>query len=167
MRFIVTLLRQVQANPAVSGTYLAGYSNGAKVAFRVACTDPSLLTGLISVHAVPGTACQPGIPVTMLLVANTTDPRVTYDATTPAHIVGGFREPTVLAEAGAWRSRDACTTGAVKASAPGLSIQTWSCSAGTRVQLATYAGGDHTWPPGGNGTPPASAVIWDFVASGS
>ena len=60
-----------------------------------------------------------------------------------------------------------CSTAPVTASAPGLSIQTWTCSAGTRVELATYAGGDHTWPDGGNGTPPAAQVIWDFVASGA
>src|SRR2546421_43796 len=58
--FVATLLRQVQANSALSGSYLLGYSNGGKVAFRVACADPSLLAGLISVHAVPGTACQAG-----------------------------------------------------------------------------------------------------------
>ena len=161
--FIATLLHQEQAKPSISGIYLAGYSNGAKVAFRVACTDPSLITGLISVHGVPGTACLPGAPVTMLQVASTADPRVTYDSTTPAHIVGGFREQTVLAQVASWRSRDACSGAPAPASAGTLSLRTWTCSAGTRVELATYAGGDHTWPSGGNGTPPAAQVISDFI----
>jgi polyhydroxybutyrate depolymerase len=166
--FVATLLRQAQANPALSGSYLLGYSNGGKVAFRVACADPSLLTGLISVHAVPGTACQAGAPVSLLQVANRKDPRVTYDSTTAAHVVGGFREATVVAQVAAWRSRDACDgTAPLGKTSGGLTTQTWHCRAATRVELATYADGDHTWPTGGNGTPSAAEVVWAFVTSGS
>jgi polyhydroxybutyrate depolymerase len=166
--FIAMLLRQEQENPALSATYLLGYSNGGKVAFRVACADPSLMTGLISVHAVPGTACQAGAPVSLLQVASRKDPRVTYDSTTPAHVVGGFREATVVAQVDAWRSRDGCGANppAGKTSG-GVITQTWQCGAGTRVELATYAVGDHTWPSGGNGTPSAAEVVWAFVTSGS
>jgi polyhydroxybutyrate depolymerase len=164
--FVATLLRQLQSDPALSGDYLMGYSNGGKVAFRVGCADPTLMTALISVHAVPGTACQPGPPVSLLQVANTKDPRVTYDSTTPAHVVGGFREATVVAQVAAWRSRDACDGTPVAATTGALTAQTWHCTDGTRVELATYAGGDHTWPTGGNGTPSAAEVIWAFVTSG-
>ena len=167
MSFVAMLLRQVQSDPALSGDYLIGYSNGGKVAFRVGCTDPTLMTGLISVHAVPGTACQPGPPVSLLQVASTKDPRVTYDATTQAHVVGGFREATVVAQVAAWRSHDACDSNRLTATTGELTAQTWHCTAGTRVELATYAGGDHTWPVGGNGTPSAAEVIWAFVTSGA
>jgi polyhydroxybutyrate depolymerase len=165
--FVTTLLRQVQSDPALSGDYLIGYSNGGKVAFRVGCADPTLVTGLISVHAVPGTACQPGPPVSLLQVASTKDPRVTYDSTTQTHVVGGFREATVVAQVAAWRSRDACDSNPVAATTGELGAQTWHCTAGTRVELATYAGGDHTWPDGGNGTPSAAEVIWAFVTAGA
>jgi polyhydroxybutyrate depolymerase len=165
--FVATLLRQVQSDPAVSGDYLIGYSNGGKVAFRVGCADPTLMTGLISIHAVPGTACQPGPPVSLLQVASTKDARVTYDSTTPTHVVGGFREATVVAQVAAWRSRDACDGSPVAATTGELGAQTWHCTAGTRVELATYAGGDHTWPDGGNGTPSAAEVIWAFVTAGA
>ncbi|HEX9315104.1 MAG TPA: hypothetical protein VN986_05480 [Actinomycetota bacterium] len=164
--FVATLLRQVQSDPALSGDYLIGYSNGGKVAFRVGCADPTLMTGLISVHAVPGTACQPGPPVSLLQVASTTDPRVTYDSTTQAHVVGGFKEATAVAQVAAWRSRNACEGNPVASTTGELTAQTWRCTAGTRVELATYAGGDHTWPDGGNGTPSAAEVIWAFVTSG-
>ncbi|MEA2504244.1 MAG: polyhydroxybutyrate depolymerase [Actinomycetota bacterium] len=164
--FVATLLHQTQADPALSGSYLVGYSNGGKVAFRVACADPSLLTALISIHAVPGTACQVGAPVSLLMVAATKDPRVTYDSTTPAHVVGGFKEATVTAQVTAWRSLDACDGTPVRQTSGELTAQTWRCSAATRVELATYTGGDHTWPVGGNGTPSAAEVIWAFVTSG-
>lgn len=164
--FVATLLRQVQSEPELSGDYLIGYSNGGKVAFRVGCDDPTLMTGLISVHAVPGTSCPSGAPVSLLQVASTKDPRVTYDSTTQAHVVGGFREATVVAQADSWRARDACDGAPVAATTGQLTSQTWHCTAGTRVELATYAGGDHTWPTGGNGTPSAAEVIWAFVTSG-
>jgi len=165
--FVATLLRQVQSDPALSGDYLIGYSNGGKVAFRVGCTDPTLLTGLISVHAVPGTACQPDAPVSLLQVASTKDPRVDYDSTTQAHVVGGFREATVVAQVAAWRSLDGCTGAQAAVTTGVLTAQTWNGTSGTRVELATYLGGDHTWPSGGNGTPSAAEVIWAFVTSGS
>jgi polyhydroxybutyrate depolymerase len=164
--FVATLLRQVQADPARSGAYLVGYSNGAKVAFRVGCTDPALMTALVSVHAVPGTACPPGPAVSLLQVASTADPRVTYDSTTPAHVVDGFREATVIAQVASWRARDACGGIPVAATAGGLTADTWHCADASRVELATYAGGDHIWPLGGNGTPSAAEVIWAFVTSG-
>ena len=167
MSFVATLLRQAQSDPALSGNYLIGYSNGGKVAFSVGCADPTLLTALISVHAVPGTACQPGAPVSLLQVASTKDPRVDYDSTTQAHVVGGFREATVVAQVAAWRSRDACDGNPLVATTGELGAQTWHCAAGTRVELATYAGGDHNWPTGGNGTPSAAEVIWAFVTSGA
>jgi polyhydroxybutyrate depolymerase len=164
--FVATLLRQAQADPALSGSYLVGYSNGGKVAFRVACADPSLLTALISIHAVPGTACQVGAPVSLLQVAATKDPRVSYDSTTAAHVVGGFKEATVIAQVATWRSLDACDGGPVAQTSGELTAQTWHCTAATRVELATYAGGDHSWPNGGNGTPSAAEIIWAFVTSG-
>jgi polyhydroxybutyrate depolymerase len=166
--FVAMLLRQAQANPALSASYLLGYSNGGKVAFRVACTDPSLMTALISVHAVPGTACQAGAPVSLLQVATRKDPRVTYDSTTAAHVIGGFREATVVAQVALWRSRDGCSGNPpVGKTSGGVTTQTWQCGGGTRVELATYADGDHTWPSGGNGAPSAAEVVWAFVTSGS
>jgi polyhydroxybutyrate depolymerase len=162
--FVATLLRQAQVDPALTGSYLVGYSNGGKVAFRVACADPSLLAGLISVHAVPGTVCQVGAPVSLLQVAATKDPRVTYDSTTPAHVVGGFKEATVTAQVATWRSLDTCDGTPVSQTSGELTAQTWRCTAATRVELATYAGGDHTWPNGGNGTPSGAEVIWAFVS---
>ena len=80
-----------------------------------------------------------------------------------SQVVDGFREATVLGEVAAWESRDACRTAPAASSAPGMTTQTWTCSSGTKVELATYAGGDHGWPAGGDGTPTPGQVIWAFL----
>ncbi len=163
--FVATLLRQAAANPQVAGTYLIGYSSGGKAAYRVACTDPSLLTALIAVAAVPGTTCRAGAPVSLLQVAATADPRVSYSSTQATFTLNGFKESTVTTEVATWRSRDGCTTAPTAASAGSLTTQVWGCAAGTRVELATYAGGSHAWPAGSTGTPSGAKVIWQFVTS--
>ena len=89
-----------------------------------------------------------------------------YDPTHPIPIVNGFREATVLGEVASWKARDACPAASTTAPGDRLSTQTWSCSSGTRVMLATYAGGDHGWPAGAPGTPSAGQVIWTFLSQG-
>lgn len=163
--FVATLIRQLGAEPGVSSVYMIGYSNGGKVAYRVACADPELMKALISVSAVPGTSCPAGPAVSLLQIASTKDPRVAYDSMTPAHITNGFREANVIAQVATWRRRDACTGSATAASVGGLSTQTWTCSGTSKVVLATYAGGDHGWPTGGPGTPSAAQTIWIFVTT--
>jgi len=162
--FILDVVRTLGANPEIKGIYVGGYSNGAKVAYEVACADPSLIAGVVSVHAVPGGACLDNGPVSLLMIANTTDPRVAYDATHIIPVVNGFRETTVLGEAAVWRSRDACSGASTTAAGAWLTTQTWSCSSGTRVVLATYAGGDHGWPASVPGTPSPGQVIWTFMS---
>lgn len=162
--FVAALLQQAAADPSVDGVYLAGYSDGGKAAYRVACADPTLMTALIVVSAVPGAPCQAGAPVTLLQVATATDPRVSYNASSPVHVTNGYRETNVTAQVADWRVRDGCAATPTGTTVGALSTQVWSCSAGTGVQLATYASGDHAWPPGGPGTPSASQVIWAFIA---
>lgn len=165
--FILDVLRSLTANPEIKGIYLGGYSNGAKLAYDIGCVDPSLIAGVVAVHAVPGEACPDNGPVSLLEIATTTDPRVAYDSTHVIPIVNGFRETTVLGEVARWKARDACSTASMTTAAgAGLTTQNWSCSSGTRVMLATYTGGDHAWPAGGPGTPSAGQVIWTFMSRG-
>lgn len=166
LAFILEVVRSLAANPEIKGIYVGGYSNGGKVAYDVGCADTSLIAGVVAVHAVPGGACPDEGPVSLLEIANTTDPRVAYDPTHPIPIVNGFRETTVLGEIAAWKARDSCPAASTTATGDRLSTQTWSCSSGTRVMLATYAGGDHGWPAGAPGTPSAGQVIWTFISQG-
>src|SRR5712692_1317637 len=82
----------------------------------------------------------------------TADPRVSYSSTQATFTLNGFKESTVTTEVATWRSRDGCTTAPTAASAGSLTTQVWGCAAGTRVELATYAGGSHAWPAGSTGT---------------
>src|ERR1700761_4928072 len=58
--------------------YVVGYSNGARLAYRVVCTDPALFNGYAMVKGVPtpGCAVKPG--VNLIQVASVDDPEIPY-----------------------------------------------------------------------------------------
>ena len=58
--------------------YVVGYSNGARLAYRVACTDPGLFDAYAAVKGLPTPGCLPSKPVTIAQLASLDDPEVTY-----------------------------------------------------------------------------------------
>jgi polyhydroxybutyrate depolymerase len=129
--------------------YVAGYSDGGKMAFHLICQEPRLVTGAVVVAAVEATACPAGRPVPLLEAAGTNDPLNPYQ-----HVVQQIR---------GWVKRDRCAPSTSADAYNTLTLQHWStCARGSQVELATYAGAGHS-PFGGNGTPPLTRVMMSFV----
>jgi polyhydroxybutyrate depolymerase len=142
--------------------YLAGYSNGGRLAYQVACTDPSLIDGIAVVKAMPDAGCVVSRPVSVLQIDSTNDYAVPYQ---PGD--HGKEHPPATVEVADLHSVDHCAAPAAVASHGSLKLTTWrGCAHGTRLSFAVYTGGKHSWPLGGRGTPSAATLIWGF-ASGS
>lgn len=140
--------------------YLVGYSNGGRLAYTVACDDPTLVDGFAIVDAMPLAGCTLGRPITILQVDGTADPAIPYRPGDP-----GGELPPATTEAERLRVLDGCRAAPATATAGSLSLQTWSgCAGGTRLGFATYAGGTHLWPAGDAGTPGAGPVLWTFLS---
>lgn len=146
--------------------YLAGYSNGGKMALTLACAEPKLFRGVAVYGATAATRCDPLPPMSVLELASTGDPEVTVGPAGPARVENGFTEPTVVGETDAYVAADRCAAPPAGTTAGTLRLTVWTrCAAGRRVALGVYAGGSHTWPAGGGGTPSAAAVMWAFFRS--
>jgi polyhydroxybutyrate depolymerase len=120
-----------------SRVYLVGYSNGGRMAYRIACRRPGLFAAIAVFGAVSAFPCSHPPPVRILIAAGDDDPELTVPLYGMPHVTGGYLEPSVTGQAEIF------------------------AAAGSRVELLLLAGVDHAWPPG------LATVIWRFLSSGS
>jgi polyhydroxybutyrate depolymerase len=140
--------------------YLSGYSNGGRMAYRMACTDPRLFDAMAVVKAMPDPGCSVIQPVNFLQIDSTDDPRVPYRPGDP-----GLESPAATTEVARLRSADGTPQQARVVSRGSLQLQTWSNGKqGTRLAFAIYNGGRHSWPEGDATTPSAADVVWSFLS---
>lgn len=164
--FITELVRQVVASyPSASHRpVLAGYSNGGRMALRAACARPDLFSGVVSVEAVPVSPCtRLSNPLSVLVIASRHDPLLVIDHERRPRRIGTYVQPTVDATVAQWRALDGCKTPVAVRTANALTTWSAACPARTRVALALYDFGGHTWPAGNSAAPPAQKLIADFV----
>jgi len=176
---VSSVAEQVAIDP--SRIYVAGMSNGAMMALRLAC-QTEIFAAVAPVAGTLLTDCSHAAPTSVLQIHGTADYRVPYDggpgkATTlsGAPNVDGPSVPVVNAT---WRGIDGC--GAPSSSTVGpVTTQTASCPAGLAVQLISVAGAGHQWPGSvpspvaqriGALPPPSTALnatntIWQFFGA--
>jgi polyhydroxybutyrate depolymerase len=141
--------------------YLVGYSNGGRLAYRIAATDPGLFDAMAVVKADPEPGSEVAGPLNILQIDSTDDYAVPYQPGDP-----GNEQPAATVQVALLRAADACAPAAEKVTRGSLVLQTWShCSDASMVAFATYRGGVHVWPAGNATTPSAAIVIWNFFAA--
>ncbi len=165
--FLTSVVSHVLASqPDASSrhVYMVGYSNGGRMAMRMACVDPGLFSGLAAVEAVPAAPCARTVPLPTVLVDSTADPLLTIATTGAKKSMQGYLEPTVGQTVDAWRQLDGCSL-AASSEPRGLVTSTlWSnCAGHGKVQYDLYRGGSHRWPVGGVATPSAQSLIAGFL----
>lgn len=151
-----------------SRVFLAGYSNGGKLALELACDDPARWNGVAVYGATATSACPSRPAVSLQVSASSGDPELTIGPAGTPHTVDGFVEPTITAEVASARAAAQCDQTGSLTSSGTLQTTTWSCAAGRRVALALYAGGSHSWPETVGATPGETSLMWRwFVALGA
>ncbi|MEV6846296.1 hypothetical protein [Actinoplanes sp. NPDC051411] len=88
--FLTAVIERV---PPGHPVYLVGYSNGGRMACRLACERPALF------GAVSAFPCPRPPPMPILIAAGTDDPELTVPVAGIPHVVGGFVEPSVVGQA--------------------------------------------------------------------
>lgn len=164
--FLENVVRSVLSRePGTSSgdVYIAGFSNGGRMALDMACADPRAFKGVAAVEAVAVSSCSHTSPVPLLDIASTADPLLTIGLDARPKHIAGHTEITVQAMIDHWRAIEGCSLRGERNVYPVMTYTMWPhCSSGSRVALAVYDGGPHVWPRGGPGSPPAQTVIWDF-----
>ena len=151
--------------------YLIGYSNGGRMAYRMACRRPGLFAGVAAVEAVPMDPCRSvARSVPLLVVASTGDPLLRLTPSAPPQRIEGSVQPSVEDAVRLWRTLDGCPGEPSRHVEGRLTADRWTpCRGGGRVGLDLYRGGRHAWPTGTRGTggtagtPGALQEIWSFL----
>ncbi|HEX6449745.1 MAG TPA: hypothetical protein VF060_09815 [Trebonia sp.] len=137
--------------------FLAGYSNGGRLAYTIADTDPALFDAYAVVKAVPDPGIVASKPVSILQIDSTNDYAVPYQPGDP-----GTEQPAATTEVARLRAVDGCPASSATVSRGSAQVTTWGCQDQTRISFAVYTGGGHGWPAGTASTPSAASLIWGF-----
>ena len=141
--------------------YVIGFSNGARLAYRIACTDPYLFDAYAMVKGGPLPRCVVSKPVKIEQLASTDDLEVPYSKPDKD---GGLSALAIVAEL---RKADKCPTKASTVTHTGnLTLSTWTtCTTGKRVGFAVWSAGKHAFPRPPVANPGAAPVIWAFFTN--
>lgn len=153
--------RVLAANPAAdpARVYAVGFSNGGRMAYRLACDLPGTFAGFVAAEAVPVRSCPSEHPLDIILIAQQADPLLTVDAGQPEKTVDGSAEPTVAATVARQHDLDGCS-GAPAVTYDGVAeIKRWDCAAGTSLTYVWYPGGAHTWWAPSGATPGSTDLV--------
>jgi polyhydroxybutyrate depolymerase len=143
--------------------YIAGFSNGAMLAYRLACEMPESIAAIAPVAGNLGfEPCRPGNGVSVIHIQGLSDTSIPYS--------DEDREPdlnpilrSVKSSVGLWASLDNCSEFPY-GKQDGIATHTTyaGCAGGTGVELYSLYGIGHVWPA--ETLWPASRIIWEFFA---
>jgi polyhydroxybutyrate depolymerase len=161
MGFIKALVPAVDPGHA-RDIYVVGYSNGARLAYRVACTDPGLFDGYASVKGGPSPDCMVSKPVTIVQLSSLDDPEAAYNPG-KTNSLDPIPVTTLMARL---HAADQCPASHAVTHSGSMTLDTWSgCADGTRLALATWTDGKHSFPRPPASVPAAAQVIWSFFTN--
>lgn len=173
VQFTRDLLSYLEQNYCVDANriYVAGYSLGGGMAYRVACTLSDQIAALATVegafyHFSGG--CHPSRPIPVLEIHGQADQLAPYDGDSTKMIA------SVQTFLNVWFSLDQCqSTNKVIFQKNDVTGTEWpDCAGGTVVEHYRISDGGHTWP-GSSPIPSlgyttqtinANSIIWDFVS---
>lgn len=159
--------------------YVAGLSNGAMLAHRVAIAYPQRLAGAAVVAgALFGDEPAPRVPVPILIMHGMKDQVVGFDGgISPTRLVAKAQSKPFKPVSYAvdfWRRADGCRGAPDVATHGDVTTEiSHACGAGGEVRFYRLASADHGWPGSGTAGVPvverrgydeidATSVIWDF-----
>ncbi len=143
--------------------FVTGISNGAQMAWRLACDRPEIFAAFGFVSGGYPRVCVTPVRPPIILFHGTSDRLLPYDGR-------GMLMP-VREFAVGWAARDGCrlaSQGEVIYRKGDATGERWACQAGREVELYTLDGKGHSWP--GSSMPAritsqdidATAVMWAF-----
>jgi polyhydroxybutyrate depolymerase len=175
-----TLARDLPIDPA--RIFAAGHSNGAILAYRLACELGDRIAAIgVQAGSLGVDTCTPARPVSVFHLHGTADTNHPIEGGTGSGVAGvAFRPARAAVEALA--AADGCTPTPVPGTDPAnpdLAVTTWTgCRAGTAVRLIAVTGASHAWMGRAAASPGAAALvgepyprldasraIWSFLAA--
>ena len=152
--FVLAMIAELQAAYPIDSTriYLAGFSNGGMMSYRLACEHGELFAGIAVVSgALNYSPCAPPVPTSVLIVHGTADLTVPYDGgetnDRTASRFGQWNNSSVEYATSFWTENDDCDEDAVVTETEFVTTDTYpDCTDDAEVEVVTIAEGTHTWP---------------------
>ena len=139
--------------------YVVGYSNGGRLAYRLACTDPTLFDGMVALKADPMPGCVVSTPMNVLVFSSLNDKFVPYK---PGE--KGEESPPATVQIARLQTDMKCSSKPTVVKHGTMSLSTWSCANGKTLEWALYQTGGHNIPDPDGSTPGALPLILSFIA---
>ncbi|HMD03511.1 MAG TPA: PHB depolymerase family esterase [Candidatus Baltobacteraceae bacterium] len=179
--FLSALVEQIARDQNVDREriFITGMSNGAMMAYRMACESPLAIAAIGPVAGTLAVPCERARPTSLLAIHGLADDRVPFAGGIPQKSFSPGPRLAVPAAIARWNAIDACTR-SVSRSQGSVTYTQASCARGRTVELVTIAGAGHQWP--GGAPPPAwakallqldepstaldaTALLWSFFAT--
>ena len=179
--FLTAVVRDAEARDGVDPqrVYVTGLSNGAIMAYRMACEAPIPIAAIGPVAGsllVPCTA--PRGPVSVIAVHGTADQNVPINGGYGTKGVTHTDHLSVAASLARWKAVDRCADPVVTERGT-VHVEDAQCAGGTEIELIAVNGAGHQWP--GSKPPPAwtarmldldppstaldaTAALWEFFS---
>jgi len=160
--YLASLVTEFGTRYAVDPTrvYFIGHSNGAFMAYRMACDHADVVAAVVSIAGamwLEPSKCTPTSPVSVLEVHGTADTEILYDGGTIGPVDGGVQPATAYPGAtttvGDWATFDGCST-PPDTSQPSIDIDG---NPGTQTNVTRYAAGCTT---------PSEVDLWTIENEG-
>lgn len=130
--------------------YATGLSNGAFMAYRLACELSDRIAAIAPIAGVMVTStCGPSRPVSLIHFHGTADPAAPYNGGVGDRSISKTNFASVIDTIQGWARRDGINAEPVRRERKGnAEITEYRGEDGTEVVLVTVVGGGHTWPGG-------------------
>ena len=166
VKAVLSRVKATQSDAAQGQAYLVGYSNGGKLALRLACVDAGDFSGVAVYGATDSQACPNRAPAQILIMAGALDTEIPATSVAPAPQSDGFVPPSFQAEVDSYRFADSCANTPVVTTVGQVTLKSWvHCTGNERVGQAVFANGNHYWPAGSAASPSGEGVAWAWFRS--
>lgn len=182
--FLAALVDEVSAQYDIDSArvFAAGHSNGAIMAYRLACERSETIVAIgVQAGSLEVDDCDPSRPVSLLHIHGTADENLPIDGGRGTRGISATDFSAPRDAIMTFVRADGCSDSSTVATAPDnadVGIETWaSCRAGTAVEFVTVEGASHAWMghestvvgQGVSGVPypdfDSSFAIWKFLAA--
>jgi polyhydroxybutyrate depolymerase len=140
--------------------YFVGYSNGGRMVYDLACTDPGLFDAMAIMKADPMPGCVVTQPQNVIVFSALDDPWVPFKAGEK-----GKETPAASVQIARLQKNLGCPTKSTVTKHGDMTLTSWSaCTDGKRLAWSVYTIGGHNFPPPTAHSPSGSQVIWSFFS---
>ncbi|QKE64163.1 hypothetical protein HNE05_12655 [Aquipseudomonas campi] len=174
VQFIRSMLGDIASHHPLdrSRVYATGISNGAMMAYRLACEIPQDIAAIIPVSGTLAlNSCAGAKSVAVLHIHGAKDSNVPYAGGMGENAIAGVAHRSVPETLQIMAKAHNCAGSSEQALPDGSELTSWSCPSQAAVQLRLIPNGEHVWPGGDSrrnrklfaGNFSASQAAWDFA----